>query len=85
MHGKTDCADQQHGYGGYQDKSHNDLLEYSFRDNLPLGTLSGDISTEGEYGSYSLEGNATHPPPPHNPVSGAEYSLGLRPNGGSVA
>jgi hypothetical protein len=67
MQGKTDCTDQQHGYGRYQDKFHIELLEYSFRDNLPLGTLSGDISTEGENGSYRLEGNSTHPL--HDPAS----------------
>ena len=61
MQRKTDCANQQHCYGSYQDRFHNQLLEYSFRENLPLGTLSGNISTDGEDDSYRLEGNANHP------------------------
>ena len=81
MQGKTDCADQQHGYGRYQDKSHIELLEYSFRDNLPLETLSGDISTEGENGSYRLEGNATHPP--HDSASGGSIAEAAREKDGA--
>ena len=73
MQGKTDCANQQHGYGSYQDRFHNQLLEYPFRDNLPLGTLSGDISTDSEDSSYRLEGNATHPA---RPCLWGQYSLG---------